>query len=130
MTQSERWWNSWTAQVIGILIVDVIVIAAFWIGEALNPPRRPRRSCSPRRVLVFGRGRSQTAEVISGVGDERTRDLYQRSASVTCGVMSVVIVGWFLGTVIDGDPNQTLSLLGFIFGVTLLVSAAFFGRRG
>ena len=33
MTQSERWWNSWTAQVIGILIVDAIVIAAFWIGE-------------------------------------------------------------------------------------------------
>ena len=68
--------------------------------------------------------------MISGVGDERTRDLLSALGSVTCGVMSLVIVGWFLGTVIDGDPNQTLSLLGFIFGVTLLVSAAYFERRG
>lgn len=131
MSESDRWWNSWTAQIVSILVLDAIVVAAFWIGEGIEQAAITAAiMLAFTAFLVFGRGRSQTAEVVSGVGDERIRTLYTRAAAFTCGVMSFVIVGWFLGTVIEGEPNETLSLLGFIFGVTLLGSAAYYARRG
>jgi hypothetical protein len=117
-------------QMIFALAVTAATIAAFWIGGS------PEWAI-PAAILMLGfiaamalRDRSQTAEVMYGVGDERTRQLYLRSVALTGVVMLGVIVSWYLVTVVEGDPDETLGLLAAIFNGNLIVSAAVVSRRG
>jgi len=80
-------------------------------------------------LVVVARRRSDTFDVMSGVGDERTRSLYQRSVAFAGTVMSFVLPGWWLVTVATGEPNMTLSLLCAIFAVAWAAAAVFFSRR-
>jgi hypothetical protein len=114
----------------GVLAIDVIVVAAFWIGRGLEAGLYTGAIMAAfTAFLILGRGRSQTAEVVSGIGDERTRRLYTRSLAFTCLVLVSVMVPWFLVTVIQGEPNETLSILALVFNVSLIGSAAYLSRR-
>ena len=81
-------------------------------------------------LVVAARRRSDTFEVMSGVGDERTRHLYVRSVTFAGSVMSVVLPGWWLVTVALGEPNTTLSLLCAIFALSWIAAVVVLPRRG
>jgi hypothetical protein len=80
-------------------------------------------------LVVAARRRSDTFEVMSGMGDERTRHLYQRSVAFAGSVMSLVLPGWWLVTVALGEPNITLSVLCAIFAVTWIGAVVVLSRR-
>jgi hypothetical protein len=81
-------------------------------------------------VIVAGRGRSGTLDVLSGIGDERSRALYTRACAFAGTVMSFVLPGWWLVTVAIGDANGTLSLCAAIFAVSFVGAAVVLARRG
>ena len=58
------------------------------------------------------------------------RTLYTRAIAFAGSVMSYVLPGWWLVTVAQGEPNETLALLCAIFGLTFLVSVFVVARRG
>jgi hypothetical protein len=80
-------------------------------------------------VVVIGRRRSDTLNVMSGLGDERSRHLYMQACAFAGTVMSVVIPGWWLVTVAQGKPNTTLDLLAAIFGLSFIFASAVLARR-
>ncbi len=80
-------------------------------------------------VLWFGRTRSETVELMSGIGDERTRDLYQRSLSMTANVLVFVLIGWWLVSVAVGEQNETVAQVCAIAGVTWLGSILWLRRH-
>jgi hypothetical protein len=80
-------------------------------------------------VVVVARRRSDTFDVMSGIGDERTRSLYQRAVAFAGTVMSFVLPGWWLVTVAQGDPNTTLALLCAIFALVWLAAVVVLSRR-
>ncbi len=80
-------------------------------------------------VIALGRRHSATIETIGGLGDERTRSLYTRASAATATALSFVIVGWWLVTVVRGEPNDTLSVLGAVFAVTFLGACLVLQRR-
>ena len=81
-------------------------------------------------VVHFGRRRSNTLEVMSGTGDERVRSLYTQAVAIAGTVMSFLLPAWWLVTVAQGDPNETLSLLCAIFGVSFILAIVVVARRG
>jgi len=121
----------WRQGQIGLaLTITAAVIAAFWIGGSIE-------WAIPAAIVMLGliaamalRDRSQTAETLYGVGDERTRQLHQRTVALAGLVMLAVIVTWYLVTVAQGDPNETLGLLAVIFNASLIGAAATVSRRG
>ena len=118
-------------QFAGMLLIAAATFAAFWIGLGFSEAWPAGLTVLAFALLVqLGRGRSATIEVLGGLGDERTSALYARASTITCGVLSFVIPGWWLGTVIGGEPNETQSQLGAIFAVTFLGAAALTARRG
>jgi hypothetical protein len=115
---------------IGLLTVAA-TFAAFAVGSGLADAAVSAGLVLALLVVVAaGRHRSGTLDVMSGIGDERSRSLYLRSTAFTGTVMSFVLPGWWLATVAQGDPNETLTVLCAIMGVTFLVSVAAFARRG
>jgi hypothetical protein len=81
-------------------------------------------------LVVVARHRSDTFQLMSGDGDERTRHLYVRSVAFAGSVMSVVLPGWWLVTVASGEPNATLSLLCAIFALSWIGAVVVLPRRG
>jgi hypothetical protein len=117
-------------QLILALAITAAIVAAIWIGASIE-------WAIPSAIVMLGfiaamilRDRSQTAEVVYGVGDERTRSLYLKSTSVAGTAMLAVIVVWYLVTVASGDPDETLGTLAVLFNGTLIASAAAVSRRG
>jgi hypothetical protein len=100
--------NNWNVQLIGMLGIAALGFIA---------------------ILHFGRDRSDTLNVMSGVGDERTRSLYTRAVAFVGSVMAFVLPGWWLVTVAQGDPDRTLTILCAIFGVTFIGAVAVPARR-
>ena len=81
-------------------------------------------------VVLFGRRRSDTLDVMSGIGDERGRLLYLRAVAFTGTVMSFVLPGWWLVTIAQGDPNEVLSACCAIFGASFVLAVVVLARRG
>ncbi len=122
--------NNWTVQVAGMLAITAATTAVFWIAdgfEAAFPVGLVLLTFTA--VVHFGRRRSNTLEVMSGTGDERVRSLYAQAVAVAGTVMSFVLPGWWLVTVAQGEPNNVLSGLCAIFGVTFVVAVAVLARR-
>jgi hypothetical protein len=80
--------------------------------------------------VYFGRRRSQSLEVMSGMGDERTRELYLRATAFAGTVMAFVLPAWWLVTVAQGEPDVTLNVLCAIYGFTWIAAAIVLPRRG
>ncbi len=131
MTETGRIERQRRIQMIWILFIDALVIGAFAAGQGVDGALRAAVIMLAFTAFFFvGMKRSGTAEVVSGVGDERTRQLYLRSASFTSSVLVAVIVGWFLVTMVQGEPNQTLAILAMVYNVAMIGSAAYYSRRG
>jgi hypothetical protein len=80
-------------------------------------------------LVYFGRRRSDTLDVMSGIGDERAKLLYTRAVAFSGTVMSFVLPIWWLVTVAQGDPNQVLTICCAIFGATFVLAVVVLARR-
>lgn len=78
-------------------------------------------------VMALGlqllRGRSETADVLSGVGDERVRTLSLQAAAWTAYVMALVLIVWWLVSIALGDNNETINQVCAMFGVVWVACA-------
>lgn len=123
--------KGWGPQLAGMFAIGAALVAVFWAAEGIE-------AAWPAALIMlafisivhFGRQRSNTLEVMSGVGDERVRSLYQRAVAYCGMVMAFLLPGWWLVTVAQGDPNETLNILCAIFGVTFVVAVVLVARRG
>ena len=119
------------SQLIAMLAIAAATAAAFWVADGPEAAIFPGVLIGGFALLVhFGRRRSDTLEVMSGIGDERTRALYTRAVALTGTILSVVIPGWWLVTVALGEPDETLTLVCALLGVTFIGSVAVLARRG
>jgi hypothetical protein len=122
--------NNWSVQVAGMLAITAATTAVFWIAQGFDaafPVALVLLAFTA--VIHFGRRRSNTLEVMSGTGDERVRSLYMQAVAIAGTVMSFLLPGWWLVTMAQGEPNDVLSALCAIFGVTFIVAVAVLARR-
>jgi hypothetical protein len=119
--------NNWNVQLFGI---TAAVVAVFWAAEG------PAEALPAAAILLafvallhFGRRRSDTLSVMSGVGDERARSLYTQAVAVAGTVMSFVLPGWWLVTIATGEPSEVLSILCAVFAVAFIGAVAVLARR-
>jgi hypothetical protein len=123
--------NNWTVQLIGMFMIAAAAVAAFWVAEGVGQAAVTALIMACFIAVVhFGRKRFDTIEVMGGVGDERIRTLYTRAIALTGTVMSLVLPGWWLVTVAQGEPNATLNILCAIFGTAFVLSVVLVARRG
>jgi hypothetical protein len=80
-------------------------------------------------VVLLGRRRSDTLDVMSGIGDERGKLLYTRAVAFAGTVMSFVLPAWWLVTIAQGNPDNTLSLMCAIFGASFILGVVVLARR-
>jgi len=122
--------NNWSVQVAGMLAITAATTAVFWIAQGFDAALPVALLLLAFTAVVhFGRRRSNTLEVMSGTGDERVRSLYMQAVAVAGTVMSFLLPGWWLVTVAQGEPNDVLSALCAIFGVTFIAAIAVLARR-
>jgi hypothetical protein len=122
--------NSWSVQVAGMLAITAATTAVFWAAQGLDDAWPVALLLTAFTAIVhFGRRRFDTLEVMSGSGDERVRSLYTRAVALAGTVVSFLLPGWWLVTVAQGDPNQTLSALCAIFGLTFVAAIVVLSRR-
>ena len=122
--------NNWSIQVAGMLAITAATTTVFWIAEGFDAAFPVALVLLAFTAVVhFGRRRSNTLEVMSGTGDERIRSLYTQAVAIAGTVMSFVLPGWWLVTVAQGEPNDVLSGLCAIFGLTFIAAVAVLARR-
>jgi 4-amino-4-deoxy-L-arabinose transferase-like glycosyltransferase len=122
--------NNWNVQLIGMLAIAAAVFGVFWAAEGFEEALPAGAILLGFIALLhFGRNRSDALNVMSGVGDERTRSLYTQAVAVAGAVMSFLLPGWWLVTVAQGDPDPTLSVLAAVFGVTFIAAVVVLARR-
>jgi hypothetical protein len=118
-------------QLVLMLGIAAVTGAVFWIAEGAASGLLTGGIVALFALVVgLGRRRSDTLEVMSGLGDERTRSLYTRAVALAGTLMSVVLPGWWLVTVATGEANETLSLVCALFGVAFIGSVIVLARRG
>jgi hypothetical protein len=126
---NDAMYNS-SVQVIAMLAISAAMIAVFWVAQGVEDAIYASAVLLVFTALVhFGRRYSGTLEVMSGTGDERVRSLYTRAVAIAGSVMALLLPGWFLVTVAQGDPNTTLSTLSVIFGATFVGAVVLLARR-
>ena len=119
-----------TAQLVAGLLLGAGVFVAFAIGGDLGSAFVSGGIVVAFVLFVhFGRRRSQALEVMGGIGDERTRHLYTGATAFAGSVMAFVLPGWWLVTVAQGDPSETLAGLCAIFAVVWVGAAIVLPRR-
>jgi uncharacterized membrane protein len=119
------------AQLVGGLLIAAAVGVAFVIGEDPGSGLVGAAIVAAFVLVVYvGRRRSASLELMSGIGDERTRHLYTRATAFAGSVMSFVLPGAWLVTVAQGEPDGTLSVLCAVFGLTWIAAAVVLARRG
>ena len=80
-------------------------------------------------LLYLGRDRFDAINVMFGAGDERSRALYTKALAFSGNVLTYVIVGWFLVTLVQGEVDQTLGVLAAVGGVAFIVGAIIASHR-
>lgn len=82
-------------------------------------------------VLVLGSRRWEALSLLSGrTTDERGRSIEQRASSVTLSVLSVVLVGGYVVSIIRGTGEMTWASLCGVLGGVYLLSTFILTRRG
>jgi hypothetical protein len=124
----------WTSAA-GQLSLGLVLVAAVFVAFALNDD--PANGAIGAALVLgflllvyFGRKRSDTLDVMSGIGDERAKLLYTRAVAFSGTVMSFVLPIWWLVTIAQGDPNEVLSICCAIFGATFILAVVVLARRG
>ena len=118
----------------GQLGLELLLVAAVFVafaigGDAADGAISAAIVLACLLLVFFGRRRSDTLDVMSGIGDERGKFLYMRAVAFTGTIMSFVLPIWWLVTVAKGDPNEVLALCCAIFGATFVLSVAVLARR-
>jgi hypothetical protein len=116
--------HSWSVQVAGMVLIAAAATAVFWAVDGFE-------AAWPLALIMvhFGRRRSNVLEVMSGSGDERVRSLYMRAVAFAGAVMAWLLPGWWLVTVAQGDPNETLSVLCAVFALCFIGAVIWLARR-
>jgi hypothetical protein len=127
----RAFWTSTTGQLgLGLLLVAAVFVA-FAIGDDAGSGAVSAAIVLGFLLLVlFGRRRSDTLDVMSGIGDERGKLLYTRAVAFAGTVMSFVLPVWWLVTIARGEPNDVLALCCAIFGASFIVAVVVLARRG
>jgi hypothetical protein len=118
----------------GQLALGLILVAAVFVAFAIGGDPG-YGTVSAGLVLAFlllvllGRRRSDTLDVMSGIGDERGKLLYTRAVAFAGTVMSFVLPIWWLVTIAQGDPNEVLTVCCAIFGASFIVAVVVLARR-
>ena len=122
--------NNWSVQVVGMALIAAAATAVFWAVDGFEAAW-PFALIMAAFISVvhFGRTRSNVLEVMSGSGDERVRSLYMRAVAFAGAVMAWLLPGWWLVTVAQGDPNETLSVLCAVFAVSFVGAVVWLARR-
>jgi hypothetical protein len=126
----KAFWTSAAGQLSAGLVLVAAVFAAFAAGG--DPAFGLMTAALVLGFLLlvyFGRRRSDTLDVMSGIGDERGKLLYTRAVAFSGTVMSFVLPIWWLVTVAQGDPNEVLSICCAIFGATFVLAVVVLARR-
>jgi hypothetical protein len=114
----------------GMLLV-IGVFVAFAIGDdAANGAIGAAIILAFLLLVLFGRRRSDTLDVMSGIGDERAKLLYTRAVAFSGTVMSFVLPIWWLVTIAKGEPNDVLSACCAIFGISFIFAVVVLARHG
>jgi uncharacterized protein (TIGR03382 family) len=114
---------------LGLILVAAIFVAFVIGGDAGNGAISAAIVLAFLLVVLLGRRRSDTLDVMSGIGDERGKLLYTRAVAFAGTVMSFVLPGWWLVTIAKGDPDETLSLMCAIFGASFVLAVVVLARR-
>jgi hypothetical protein len=123
--------TSATGQFVLSLVLVAAVFTAFAVGQDTSSAIVSAAILLAFVLVVFaGRRRSGTIEVMSGIGDERTKALYTRACAAMGTVLSFFLPGYWLITVAQGEPNEALTLSCAVAGVSFVVSVAVLARRG
>jgi len=127
----RAFWTSTTGQLgLGLLLVASVFVA-FAIGDDAGSGAVSAAIVLAFLLLVlFGRRRSDTLDVMSGIGDERGKLLYTRAVAFAGTVMSFVLPIWWLVTIARGEPNDVLALCCAIFGASFIAAVVVLARRG
>jgi hypothetical protein len=118
----------------GQLMFGLVLVAAVFVAFAVGGDAG-EGAVSAAIVLGFlllvllGRRHSDTLDVMSGIGDERGKLLYTRAVAFAGTVMSFVLPIWWLVTIAQGNPDETLSLMCAIFGVSFILAVVVLARR-
>ena len=118
----------------GQLMLGLVLVAAVFVAFAVGGDAG-EGAVSAAIVLAFlllvllGRRHSDTLDVMSGIGDERGKLLYTRAVAFAGTVMSFVLPIWWLVTIAQGNPDDTLSLMCAIFGVSFILAVVILARR-
>ena len=118
----------------GQLMLGLVLVAAVFVAFAVGGDAG-QGAVSAAIVLAFlllvllGRRHSDTLDVMSGIGDERGKLLYTRAVAFAGTVMSFVLPIWWLVTIAQGDPDDTLSLMCAIFGLSFILAVVVLARR-
>ena len=127
----KSFWMSPTGQLsVGLVLVAAVFVAFAVADDAANGAIGAALVFAFLLLVYFGRSRSDTLDVMSGVGDERAKALYIRAVAFSGTVMSFVLPIWWLVTVAKGDPNEVLSICCAIFGLTFIFAVVVLSRRG
>jgi hypothetical protein len=115
--------------VLGLILVAAVFVAFAVGGDAGEGAVGAAIVLAFLLLVYFGRRRSDTLDVMSGIGDERGKLLYTRAVAFAGTVMSFVLPGWWLVTIAKGDPDETLSLMCAIFGASFIIAVVVLARR-
>jgi hypothetical protein len=114
---------------LGVILVAAVFVAFAGGGDAGEGAIGAAIVLAFLLLVYLGRRRSDTLDVMSGIGDERGKLLYTRAVAFAGTVMSFVLPGWWLVTIAEGDPDETLSLMCAIFGASFVLAVVVLARR-
>jgi hypothetical protein len=80
-------------------------------------------------AIQFGRRRSETLELMGGLGDERTENISLRASAFVGNVFVLVLPAVWLVSIAKGDPNDTLAALCAVGGVSWVAALIWLRRR-
>ena len=114
---------------LGLVLVAAVFVAFAVGGDAGEGAVSAAIVLAFLLLVLFGRRHSDTLDVMSGIGDERGKLLYTRAVAFAGTVMSFVLPIWWLVTIAQGNPDDTLSLMCAIFGVSFILAVVVLARR-
>ena len=123
--------GSWTVPVTAILIGAVFLAAYLAHHDVAMAVSGLAIMLAYAAVLVLGSRRSEAVSMLRGeTGDERRRSIEMRASALTLHVLTLVLVGGYVVTLIRGEESMTWAGLCGVLGATYLLSTIVLTRRG
>lgn len=127
----RRWRGSWTVPVTAALIGGLFLVIYLAHHDAGMAVSGLVIMLVYAAILVLGSRRSEAVALLRGeTGDERRRAIELRASALTLHVLTLVLVGGYLVTLIRGHESMTWAGLCGVLGGTYLLSTIVLTRRG